>query len=326
MNRLIIIGNGFDIAHGLPTKYSDFMAYLQTFEKEPQYIMGNWYLRDSITPHDQMKFDFYEKISRYIPKEDLWNSFEEALGYLDDDEVQEENSCYYIGYGDENWRDSANHDYQYMIEEDLSFASHISEFFSEWISKINTNRSPIISQQVINRNCLFLNFNYTDTLEMIYGIPADRILYIHGKALRHDKLVLGHHDSTLFQEKPIPSFNSEEEWEEYYDNLDDDFRILEAKEIIKSYFKQTYKDTTSILQNNHLFFNSLAHTNEIFILGHSLSVIDLEYFSEIAKTVSTSCKWYISYYSADDLHNMKIFANTLGISNYQAITFNEIGV
>jgi hypothetical protein len=27
-NTILIIGNGFDIAHGLPTKYSDFADYL----------------------------------------------------------------------------------------------------------------------------------------------------------------------------------------------------------------------------------------------------------------------------------------------------------
>ena len=27
MNRLIILGNGFDIAHGLPTKYNDFITW-----------------------------------------------------------------------------------------------------------------------------------------------------------------------------------------------------------------------------------------------------------------------------------------------------------
>ncbi|WP_160070260.1 AbiH family protein [Sphingobacterium bovisgrunnientis] len=28
MNRLIIIGNGFDLAHGLPTSYSHFIKYI----------------------------------------------------------------------------------------------------------------------------------------------------------------------------------------------------------------------------------------------------------------------------------------------------------
>jgi len=31
MNRLIIIGNGFDLAHGLKTSYNDFLlSYLKT--------------------------------------------------------------------------------------------------------------------------------------------------------------------------------------------------------------------------------------------------------------------------------------------------------
>ena len=29
MSRLYIIGNGFDIAHGIPSKYSDFRDYCQ---------------------------------------------------------------------------------------------------------------------------------------------------------------------------------------------------------------------------------------------------------------------------------------------------------
>ncbi|MCG8839007.1 hypothetical protein G1K37_11685, partial [Tenacibaculum dicentrarchi] len=29
MNRIIIIGNGFDKAHNLPTGYGDFMNYLR---------------------------------------------------------------------------------------------------------------------------------------------------------------------------------------------------------------------------------------------------------------------------------------------------------
>jgi hypothetical protein len=42
MSKLIITGNGFDLAHGLHTKYSDFMNYLLAYEKEPEYIAGRW--------------------------------------------------------------------------------------------------------------------------------------------------------------------------------------------------------------------------------------------------------------------------------------------
>ena len=51
-NILVVIGNGFDIAHGLPTKYSDFMNYLLSYEKEPQIIMGRFARLDSISSQD----------------------------------------------------------------------------------------------------------------------------------------------------------------------------------------------------------------------------------------------------------------------------------
>ena len=131
LSRLVVIGNGFDLAHGLHTKYSDFMKYLCSYEKKPEII------------HD---------------------------GFI-----------------------------RLMIAQDLAFAKDISHFFSEWILHINTSVHPILPSNILNKNCLFLNFNYTDTLEKVYNIPASNILYIHANALRGNNLILGHHDATLFQ-------------------------------------------------------------------------------------------------------------------------------
>ncbi len=45
MNRLIIIGNGFDLAHGLPTSYRDFIedywACITSFNHEDEFIKLN---------------------------------------------------------------------------------------------------------------------------------------------------------------------------------------------------------------------------------------------------------------------------------------------
>lgn len=302
MNRLVVVGNGFDIAHGLPTRYSDFMQYLVS----------------------ENELEFYKELEKYIPKEDLWNSFEEALGYLDYEQIQEDNSCYFLDYGDDNWRDSANHDFQYMIGEDLSFAANIPYYFRAWIERINTSVPSCVSPNVLNRNSLFLNFNYTDTLERVYAIPTTNILYIHGNALRGENLILGHHDNTLFQDKAIPAFNSAEEHGEYMESFEEDFRLQEARETIKEYFRKTYKDTISIIKMNGHFFHSLFATDEVFVLGHSLSPIDFDYFIEIRRFVSPSCKWYISYYSRDDFFKAQQFAKALELQSYQLITFADI--
>ena len=312
MSRLVVIGNGFDLAHGLHTKYSDFMEYLCSYKKKPQMIYDRFVLFSSVSAQDQERHRFYEAISKYIPEQDLWSSFEEALGFLDYEQIQEDNSCYFLSYGDDNWRDSANHDFQYMISEDLSFAANISRYFSEWILRINTNVPPVVSLDILNRNCLFLNFNYTDTLEKVYGIPASNILYIHGNALRGNNLILGHHNAMLFQEKAIPAFNAAEEQGIYMEDIEEDFRLHEAREIIKDYFRKTYKDTASIIRYYQSFFYSLTVVNEVYIFGHSLSEIDFDYFAEIKKNILPTCQWCISYH--DDMTNAQTLIDRLNIS------------
>ena len=131
-------------------------------------------------------------------------------------------------------------------------------------------------------------------------------------------------NAALFQEKAIPAFNSAEEHEMYLDSLDEDFRLQEAREIIRGYFRKTYKDTASIIQQNKSFFNALRPTDEIYILGHSLSPIDFDYFIEIARSVLPSCKWYISYYSQEDFWQAQNFVNKLRLQNCQLIAFRDI--
>ncbi|MDG3535014.1 AbiH family protein, partial [Klebsiella pneumoniae] len=55
--RLYIIGNGFDIRHGLPTRYKHFKSYVAKNDKE-----------------------LYDAIEEYIPAGDEWNELESALG------------------------------------------------------------------------------------------------------------------------------------------------------------------------------------------------------------------------------------------------------
>ena len=277
--KLVIIGNGFDLSHGLPTQYSSFKDYL-----EKNYN------------------SFFATLSKYFPNDPLWNSFEEALAELDYSEIEDENSCYLIGYGDENWRDSANHDYQYMIEESLSFAIKIPDYLKKWICTIDTNASPTLSNPIIDKNNLYINFNYTDTLEKVYNIPESNIIYIHGKALRGDKLIIGHH----YLDQMISKLQYKS----------DDFRIAEGKERIISYFRTTYKDTTTIISKNKSFFDSLSQIDELFIYGHSLSDIDYEYFETINKCVPKNCLWHIFYHDTADQQRALYLLQELGIVNY----------
>lgn len=315
MKKLFIIGNGFDIAHGLNTRYSDFMKYLNQFEIPPRLIAPMFVDRNSMSKDDIVRHDLYDKISKYISVEDLWYHFEDALGNIDIEQIKDDNSCYLLGYGDDNWKDSAHHDYQYMINEELSFTDEIVYWFCRWLDTINTHVAPKKEiTKLIDAEDVFLNFNYTDTLETTYGICENRINYIHGKAGRDSKLILGHHNEEYFKEPVDMTKMSEEEYENYYEYISGiDIREQEADEYIEAYFRRTFKDTLAIIDANYPFFERLYDVNVIYILGHSLSFVDMNYFIKIRKQVGENCIWNISCYSNEDYIRVKDLTQYLQI-------------
>jgi len=75
MNKLVIIGNGFDLAHGLKTKYSDFLLWEinEAFKKVSQYIKSPLFEVESsniIQDHNSKPLQF-KKIADFLKfKED----------------------------------------------------------------------------------------------------------------------------------------------------------------------------------------------------------------------------------------------------------------
>ncbi len=320
MTDLVIVGNGFDIAHKLKTKYIDFIEYICIFEREPMYIAPGLVLTDSMSKEDQIKNELYSKLKKYIPEEELWYSLEESLGQLNYDQLMEDNSEYFIGYGDDSWRDSANHDYQFMINEELNFTDEMTRQFIKWIDSINTMVQPLPHlEHIMKSSNIYLNFNYTDTLESSYGISERSIKYVHGKAKRRDKLILGHHDDSFWSRENL-SMMTDEEYEEYIEYQSErDFREMEAEQIVEDYFKRTYKDTQKIISEHNDFFKTLSHVNDIYILGHSLSDIDFNYFKEVKANTSSNCRWIISCYSPSDYDRANNLIKKLDIGNFEFI-------
>jgi len=328
MINLIIIGNGFDIAHGINSRYSDFYYYLKSYEIVPKPLFPEFprFLdRNSISSEDQKKHALIESLEKYIPRENLWSSFEEALGKLDYEQLKEDNTSYLLDPGDDNWRDSANHDYQYMIQEELQFTHEIDFQFKRWISGLNTKVRPLQSIINILNSCrvstLFLNFNYTNTLEKTYGINSEDILYIHGKVGENTKLILGHHNNSFWDNKITnTSTMTEEEYEAYIEYMQErDIREIEVEEVIKQFFKTTYKDTAKIIRWNKNFFAQMSNCSRVFVLGHSLSDVDFEYFWEIRRNTLPDCEWILSAYSSDDRERTLQFVQWLQIQKYQII-------
>ena len=289
MNKdcLYIIGNGFDIHHGINSRYSDFKNYLLGADNP-----------------------LHNLITEYIPTEENWSDLEQALADTDSESIIYYASQFLKSYGADDWSDSYHHDYQYEIDKiTKGLSTNLKTRFAEWVTQHYIPKRSEVERQIIgiDKNAHFLSFNYTSTLSVIYGVQRDNILFIHGQAgSSNQNIVLGH----AWRPNILPKLL----------DPDDDPRIYEGNEIINEFFKKTFKNTQSIIAQNQSFFASLHTVSSIYILGHSLSAVDINYFEEIIKNVDIDkVKWKISFFGTDELGKHKTTIKKLGIDNSKVI-------
>lgn len=132
----------------------------------------------------------------------------------------------------------------------------------------------------------YLSFNYTETVEELYGVPSSRILHIHGNR-DEDDLVVGH------KEVPEPNDNDEEEVYEHYQEG-------ELKALRDRFVSETTKPVNDIILENRSFFDQLSEVDEVIFMGFSFGEVDLPYIAEIRKNVNPKCSWTIYSRHVDD--------------------------
>ena len=226
MTTLVIIGNGFDIWNGLPTKYWNFYD---------QY-------RDSIEDHIQYFDDFCDVDSE-------WMNFEESLGSFNQDnfhdnaawqpslEEMADDHTLLLGFEDE------------ITNKKEELVDDITKAFEAWINSVDVNMATKLIE--FSESFKFINFNYTTVLQDIYGIPEDNILHIHGKVKKN--IVFGHGCSNNLS-KSI-SGNDEPWFEESQRNASSVFGVFHkpVDEILEYYRHKIegYGDVTNIVVIGH---------------------------------------------------------------------------
>ncbi|ENO6520707.1 bacteriophage abortive infection AbiH family protein [Escherichia coli] len=264
--RLYIIGNGFDMRHGLPTGYKHFKSYV---EKNDQ--------------------DLYDAIEEYIPAGDEWNELENALGEIDYELILQNSEIFLASYNTDDWSDAYHHDYQYEVNKITQMLSaRLKEQFADWVKGINIADAYNPKQYIppIPRESIYFSFNYTNTLQQIYAVPDEQIIHIHGNCSYDDDLILGH------------SFRVEKSLNPYI-GPDQDTRIAEAYDRINEYFGNTFKPSEDIIKEENVFFSSLKNVDEVIVLGHSLAEVDGEYFTEINKSIQENARWIVALYRGE---------------------------
>lgn len=291
MARLYVIGNGFDLHHGIPSSYRAFGRFVQrtdseTFEKAEQFLFSD---------------------------EELWADFENNLAGLEPEEIIDEASQFLVSYAADDWSDAFHHDYQNSIEEiTTALSAGLHELFVQWLATLPAPSAPAHPIK-IDPASLFLNFNYTPTLQTIYGVPSSHILHIHGQlGGAPDEIILGHGWEMPQPRRPRPADPMED------DDFDDrDTRIIEGEAHINAYFKKTFKPTAKILERHATMFQGLSNIDEVWVMGHSMSDVDQPYFAALRDHVAPSARWTVSYYDAPALDALKIQVGELGLAPAQ---------
>jgi hypothetical protein len=311
---LYVLGNGFDLHHNLKTSYYDFSDYLQL--------------------NNRTMFDVLEEYIGYPQSENnLWSKFEQNLANLNIDEILSESSDYLPNIADEEFKDRDLETFPQIMREKLEQLTIglISEF-KKFIKAVEIPEDIYSRKVELNREALFLNFNYTNTLEKFYNIKPKHINYIHNTVFGEVDIILGHGIDPKNFEKKIPDppagidADDLDEWYSLYHTFD--YSYDKGREILNEYFKEMYKPTEYIVKNNQNFFDSMSDVNEIFIFGHSISDVDILYFKQLAVSVSQNANWYFSYYSDEEKETLKDSLLGLGINleNLFSLKLNEIQI
>lgn len=328
MEKLFIIGNGFDLAHGLKTSYLEFknFVYQQICKSQvnveldeipeiknvffndfeiPTSITGNH--GEELYNDQEVAEKYFELISLMVKDKRKWIDFENSLARIGN--IEFELNSFYDAEGDLDYSQTAAYveDFSETLKNFYQYATN--SLFSGWINTISKSeeyeRLLPVKESVLNSKevALYLTFNYTMVLEDKYGIKEEDIFHIHG-SIRTREYLVGH--------------NVEEEVEE-------DFNPFSLNSYIASWVEAVRKPVKERLESNAMknFLERISDVTEIYFIGFNLEEKespDKLYFQRIFK-ILPNVKVFIDEFSKDKEKPIKKTLKEWGLKNYESIEF-----
>ena len=320
--KLIICGNGFDMQHSLRTGYSDYQK--------------NGFLNGSRVATDFVKFPWLKKSC----KSNCWRNIEESLT-IDIPELVKYIKEFYV----EPDGSLASIELETDIDEWTDFIySFTGDAFFKWLMQVDVksaHRDPML--EPFFDDAVFVNFNYTSTLEDVYHIPPSQVLHLHGSLRNIDC-------SGLLSGDFLPSFNTIEDAECRADevvrsDIHNSGIIRHEIQFGSPFVRRGDLETALIsafgldaVQNEKVFHKlldfidcaakdiphnipSLNHflekkkITEVVVMGQSLGGPDDYYYKNVFLPNYRSLQWTFFCYSPDDKGEKETFALRNGIKN-----------
>ena len=291
MDTLLIIGNGFDLAHGLPTSYKHFIeAFINKLAANPH--------------------DFPELITPYAETLDS----EGFKTYLDNHLYKNKFLKLLISdYSEKNWCDIEDLYFKELTS--MKNSTHIQSLNKDF-SRIkyeletylsNLNWKPpghsyfkrILKPEDFTDKLTILNFNYTDYYTDYVELGRTQVINIHGSLGSKDNPMIFGYAATEAQIKEYREFDNE-----YMRNI----KRTNYK------FSGKYDDLLEVMETD------FQYGLRVFILGHSCGPSDRLILSQIFN--NPKVKWIeIAYFNKEAFFNQVVnIENLLEQEEY----FNKI--
>ena len=256
-DTLIIIGNGFDIWQGLNTSYAQFQAYYLAHRDA---ILKKLHIKKhTVTEQDGTSFQITDVEIIYGDPFDpselddaFWGTFETSLSDVDAERIN-----LFFGKEKSDLRD---------MRRSIKNASRIlKEAFCGWIASIVIEKRETLYH--FGENCLFINFNYTDTLLKRFQIDPSDEFHIHGEASDKASIIFGHSDHPQLPTEELARFGGR-------------FRGLYlVEELLYETDKHAHENLFMLSAFLAAHGANKEGIRDIYVLGHSMSPPDLEYFT-----------------------------------------------
>ena len=256
IDTIVVIGNGFDRWQGLNTSYADFQTYYHEHLDEilkKLHIKKRKYVSPDGTTEEwsDVELIYGDPFEPGELDNEFWNNFENSLADIDAERLN-------LFFGKER------SDLKDMRRSIRNAKRILTEAFCGWIATISITEED--AGYKFGDNCVFINFNYTDTLRKRFGVDEMREFHIHGEATDKKSIVFGHNRHPQEPETLLAQMGGR-------------FGGLHLVDEILYETDKHCQDNILILCM-FLAMNGVMceEIKDIYVLGQSMSPVDIEYF------------------------------------------------
>lgn len=303
---LYILGNGFDLMHRVSSSYYDF--------------------RDSMGKNNPLR----RMLESYITVEDIWADLENSLAHFDVSAMTNEYGLdtlldIYGAYKDDSGAAEHAMTVETAANPIITVVNELPSRFRNWVTtlKIGTADRPLCRQFI---NGKVLNFNYTEFVELLYGVSKDNVCYIHGCRVEqrgepNEPLILGHVLGA--SDESFDLKKREKNKLRGYRRALVEITQSQVIDCITEYDEYLTKDTKRIIEKHETFFSGISSIKTIIAIGHSFSKTDWDYFHKIQSSINNiqNVKWYFGCYGLRDLDNLEKLLHKLNIDKSDITVF-----